>query len=229
MPIVNLDKLVDVGGEKKKMKKRHGSLLPNTVRCIICGPTNCGKTNLLLNLFFSPKGLYFENVYVFSKSLYQNKYKFLECVLSNISEIGYFKFSDNDEVPHPSEVKPDSIMVFDDVACGKQNNIKNYFSMGRHNNVDTFYICQTYSFIPKQLVRDNANLLIIFKQDFKNLNHIYNDHVNTDMKFEQFKEICVNVWKRGKNNFLVIDKDSDMDKGRYRCGFDTFIKLGESC
>lgn len=25
-------------------ERKHGKLLPNTIRCIICGPSNCGKT-----------------------------------------------------------------------------------------------------------------------------------------------------------------------------------------
>lgn len=219
--ITNLDNLIN---KRKENVQRHGILLPESIRCIICGPSNCGKTNLMLNLLFSPMGLFFNNIYIFSKSLYQTKYKFLECVLRNIKEIGYFPFSDNDEVPHPSEIRRNSIMIFDDVACGKQNNIKNYFSMGRHNYVDTFYICQTYSVIPKQLVRDNANLLIVFKQDERNLQHIYKDHVNTDMTYNDFKEMCMKVWKRNTNQFVVISKDNDIDNGRYRAGFDTFIK-----
>lgn len=222
LSILNIDGIVSKTGVM--VKKRHGRLLPNAIRCLVCGPSNCGKTNLILNLLFSPDGLYFENVYLFSKSLYQTKYKFLECILKNIDEIGYFAYSDNDEVPFPSVIKPNSIMIFDDVACGKQENIKNYFSMGRHNKIDTFYVCQTYSYIPKQLVRDNANLLILFKQDDRNLRHVYNDHVNTDMKFEQFKQLCGVVWNRGKNNFLTIDKDRELNKGRYRSGFDMFIK-----
>lgn len=222
LSILNLDSLVSKTPGMEK--KRHGSLLPNTIRCLVCGPSNCGKTNVILNLLFSPDGLFFENVYLFSKSLNQPKYKFLECILKNIDEIGYFAYTDNDEVPFPSEIKSNSIMIFDDVACGKQENIKNYFSMGRHNKVDTFYICQTYSYIPKQLVRDNANLLMVFKQDDRNLRHIYNDHVNMDMKFEKFKKLCNHVWSKGKNSFLTIDKDRDLNSGRYRLALDMFIK-----
>jgi len=33
------------------------------------------------------------------------------------------------------------------------------------------------------LIRDNANLLISFKQDGIDLKHVYNDHVNTDMSY----------------------------------------------
>lgn len=223
--IVNLDKIIDFNSNNKKINRMHGKLLPNSIRCIMCGPSNCGKTNVMLNLLFSPNGLHFKNLYVFSKSLYQPKYRFLQCIMKNIEEIGFYMFSDNDEVLHPSEISSNSIMIFDDVACEKQQNIKNYFSMGRHNNIDTFYICQTYSYIPKQLVRDNANFIILFKQDNRNLQHIYHDHVNTDMSFETFKKICTKVWQSGNNAFVVIDKDREIAKGRYRKGLDVFIQV----
>lgn len=223
LSIVNLDKFVV--NKNMKLVRRHSDLLPNTIRCIICGPSNCGKTNLILNLLFSSNGLCFNNIYIYSKSLHQCKYKLLECVLENLPEIGYFPYSDNELIPPPNQVRPRSIMIFDDVSYGKQKNIKDYFSMGRHNDVDTFYICQTYSYVPKQLVRDNANLLVVFKQDDRNLLHIYNDHVNTDMSFSIFKDMCLKIWKSGRNKFLVIDKDSALNRGRYRSGFDIFIQL----
>lgn len=221
LPIVNFDIYCGVDMQEKS---KHSDLLPNHVRCIMCGPSNSGKTNVMLNLLFNPNGLKFENVYVFSKSLYQPKYRLLESVLSSTPGIGYFPFTDNDEVVHPNEVKENSVMVFDDVACEKQDNIRNYFTMGRHRNVDTFYLCQTYSRVPKQLVRDNANFIIVFKQDERNLRHIYEDHVNTDMMYWKFKDLCLKAWKGGSNRFLVVDKERDMDDGRYRAGFDKFIQ-----
>jgi len=78
--------------------------------------------------------------------------------------MGYYTFSQNDEVLPPAKGKETSIMIFDDVACEKQNNIRSYFCMGRLKNIDYFYLCQTYTHIPKHLIRD-----------------IYRDHVNTDM------------------------------------------------
>lgn len=204
-------------------RRRHSTLLPNSIRCIVCGPSNCGKTNVVFNLLFAKNGLKFENVYVFSKSLYQQKYRFLEEIMSKIPEIGYFTFTDNEEVIHPNEAKPNSVMIFDDVACEKQYNIRNYFAMGRHNCIDVFYLCQTYSTIPKQLVRDNANLIVVFRQDERNLRHIYRDHVSPDVTFERFRIMVSESWGK-PHSFLVIDKESDMDKGRYRVGFDKFIK-----
>ena len=54
-----------VGHEMKV--KRHGDLLPDSIRAIFCGPSNWGKTNSLLALITHPNGLRFENVYIYSK------------------------------------------------------------------------------------------------------------------------------------------------------------------
>lgn len=201
--------------------KRHSKILPNTIRCIICGPSNCGKTNVIINLIESPNGVRFENIYVYSKSLQQLKYRYLERIISTIPGIGYYKFSNNSQIVPISEALPNSIFIFDDVACDKQQIIREYFSMGRHSNIDCFYLCQTYAKIPKHLIRDNANLLIIFQQDNTNLRHIYNDHINTDMSYEDFLSLCRNCWEK-KYGFLVIDKDSNIQNGRYRKEFDHF-------
>jgi len=48
----------------------------------------------------------FENVYVYSKSLQQPKYRFLENLLAPIEEIGYFTFSNNNDVLLWNEVIP---------------------------------------------------------------------------------------------------------------------------
>ena len=200
--------------------RRHGHLLPNAIRCIISGPSNCGKTNVLISLLESPHGLRFANVYVYSKSLQQPKYRYLNDLLAPLKNIGYFTFSENCNVIPPNEALPNSIFVFDDVACDKQDVIREYFAMGRHANVDCFYLCQTYAKIPKHLIRDNANLLI-FKQDGTNLRHVYNDHVNTDMSYDDFVALCRACWQR-KHGFVVIDKDSALRDGRYRRGFNEY-------
>ena len=143
----------------------------------------------------------------------------------SIDEIGYFTFFNNSDVVPPSEARPNSIFIFDDVACDKQDAVREYFSMGRHSNVDCFYLCQTYAKIPKHLIRDNANLLILFKQDCINLKHIYNDHVNTDMSHDEFCLLSRLLAKRIERRFLVIDKDSALKNGRYKKGFNEFAIL----
>ena len=128
-----------------------------------------------------------------------------------ITGLGFHTFSNNSDVIPLEESKPNSVFIFDDIACDKQNNVRSYFCMGRHKNVDSFYLCQTYTHIPKHLIRDNTNFLIIFKQDDLNLKHIYNDHVNTDLSFQEFRQACSECWKN-EYGFLVVDKDSPLHK-----------------
>ncbi len=208
---------------KCREKKKHGELLPSTIRAIFAGPSSCGKTNALLNLIYSPNGLSFENVYLYSKSLNQPKYVELRKVLSMVPGIGFFPFSNNEEVIQPEDAKPNSLFIFDDVACEKQNNMRSYFCMGRHKSVDSFYLVQTYSRVPKQLIRDNANFLVLFRQDDTNLRHIYRDHVNTDMTFEEFCQMCRLCWNSSKYGCMVIDRTREINGGRYRRGFDEYI------
>lgn len=222
-PELKVKDLSDFVPDAKKTKS-HGELLPSSIRCIICGPSNCGKTALMLTLLQDLNGLRFENVYVYSKSLHQPKYQLLEKLLDLVDGIGYFPFSDSSEIIDPHEAQPNSIFVFDDVACHSQDRIREYFSMGRHQKIDCFYLCQTYSRIPKQLIRDNCNLIAIFKQDEMNLKHVYDDHVGTDMPFQKFHDICSTCWNENRFMFVVIDKDRPLLGGRYRKGLDVFIE-----
>jgi len=116
-------------------KRKHDAILPTTIRAIICGPSNCGKTNVLINLLESPHGVRFANVYVYSKSLQQLKYQYLENLLSSIDKICYFTFSNNSDIIPPSEARPNSIFVFVNVACDKQDTVREYFSMGSTSTV----------------------------------------------------------------------------------------------
>ena len=124
--VTNVDNIV----QTEKEIRKHGNMLPISIRGIICGPSNCDKSNMLISLLESRNGIRFENVYVYSKSLQQSKYRYLENLLAPIKEIGYFTFSNNNNVLSPNEALPNSIFVFDDVACDKQDAIREYFAMG---------------------------------------------------------------------------------------------------
>lgn len=214
----------DIDLDKNTRNVKHSVLFPNTIRCIICGPSNCGKTNVMLSLLLHENGLKFKNVYLYSKTGFQPKYMFLKEVLSHVPQVNFFNYHINEDVINTDEALPDSIFVFDDIACENQNNIRNYFSMGRHKGIDCFYLSQTYSKIPKQLLRDNTNFLIIFKQDEINLRHIYDEHVNSDMSWQTFKDICSKTWCL-PHAFVIINKDCALNNGRYRQMFDTFISF----
>lgn len=219
LPIQNMD--MDTAIQERE---KNGPLLPSSIRALICGPSGVGKTNLIYCLLTDVNGVRFENLYLYSKSLFQPKYTQLEKVMSALPEINYFKFSNTNEVVPPDEVKNNSVFVFDDVICEEQKTIREYYSMGRHKGIDCFYLSQTYTKVPKHLIRDNANLIILFKQDELNLKHVYDDHVSPDMVYDEFKKLCRLCW-RNKYDFVTIDKERPINKGRYRCGFDVFVNI----
>lgn len=219
LPIVNYDHLTS-----KSNFRRHSALFGGECkRGLIVGSSGCGKTNVMLTLLIQNSGLRYLQIYICSKSLYQEKYAYLRHLLQPITEIGYYEFDDVNKITPPSEVKEFSTIIFDDIACDIQSPIKQYFSFGRHKKVDCFYLSQTYSTIPKQLVRDNSNLLILFHQDPTNLKHVFDDHVLGDMTFEVFQNLCNCCWQ-DKYGILVIDKDCSLNRGRYRKGFDQYVR-----
>lgn len=208
--------------ETKKVHK-HSALFPNSLRCIVCGPSNCGKTSILLSWLLHPNGLRFKNLYIYSKSLSQPKYIFLSNVIQRVPGVECHLYTEREDIVTPKETLPHSIIIFDDVITTNQDVMRDYFSMGRHENVDSFYLAQTYTRIPKHLIRDNANFIVAFKQDDLNLKHIYMDHVASDMSFDDFKRLCKTCFNTSEHACLVIDKDSPLERGRYRCNIDSFI------
>ena len=136
-----------------------------------------------------------------------------------------FTFYENEQVIEPERALPNSVFIFDDVICENQNIVHSYFFRGRHNLVDVCYLAQSFARVPKQLLRDNSNFIVLFKQDETNLKHVYMDHCSGDMKYSDFKDFCTSCWQRGKFEFVTISKDCERDNGRYRHGFDTFVVI----
>lgn len=203
---------------------RHSSLFGGSCkRILLSGPSGSGKTNTLLTLLLHPNGFRFRNIYICSKSLYQDKYAYLKRILEGVPEIGYYEFTDVHNMITPDKVPNYSVVVFDDIPPVDLQLVKQYFSFGRHRNLDVFYLTQTYSSVPKQNLRDNLNLLVLFRQDGTNLKHIFSDHVH-DLKYDQFISMCQRCWEE-PYGMLVIDRDCNFNEGRYRSGFDTFIRM----
>ena len=128
-----------------------------------------------------------------------------------------------EDVPDPRELNAlnKNLMVFDDLLLEKQNMCEKYYIRERHSNVDCFYLSQNYFKLPRQTIRENTNFICLFPQDHKNINHLYNDHVSSDMTKEEFKQLCKTAWER-PHGFVVIDLSSRKNDGKYRSGFDQF-------
>ena len=133
-------------------------------------------------------------------------------------------FSDCTAIPDPTNLNKNekNLLILDDCILGKQRKAEAYYTRGRHNNCDTFYISQNYFLLPRQTIRENSNLIILFPQDIKNLNHIHADHCGNDMPLDEFKKFCSSVWSTIGHNAVVIDLTSDKTTGKYRMNFDMF-------
>ena len=75
------------------------------------------------------------------------------------------------------------------------------------SNVDCFYLAQKYFKLPRQTIIENANFIFLFSQDLKNLNHIFDDHVESDMTMEEFRQLCKTAWEK-QHRFVIIDLTS---------------------
>lgn len=129
----------------------------------------------------------------------------------------------SEDVPDPRDLNSSerNLIIFDDLQLEKQNMPEKYYIRGRHSNVDCFYLAQNYFKLPRQTIRENANFICLFPQDGKSIDHIYRDHVSSDMSREEFRDLCRKAWK-DPYSFLVIDLSSKVNEGRYRKKFDEF-------
>ena len=84
----------------------------------------------------------------------------------------------------------------------------------------TNHVCDVTAVIP-QTIRENTNFICLFPQDLKNVNHIYNDHVSSDMSKEEFRTLCKTAWEK-PYGFTIIDLSRKKEGGKYRAGLDTF-------
>ena len=176
-------KVTNLNGKAQTDKEmhKHGDMLPASIRAVVCGSSNCGKTNVLISLLESPHGIRFENVYVYSKSLQQLKYRYLANLLTPIEEISYFTFSNNTTLFH--QALPNTTFIFNDMRSDKKVFCKR-MTRGRRLLLSLSDVCKD----TEAPYNYNANLLILFKQDGTNLKRVYNDHVN--MSCENFCDLC---------------------------------------
>ena len=84
-----------------------------------------------------------------------------------------------------------------------------------------FYLSHNYFKLPRQTITENANFICLFPQDLKNLNHIFDDHVGSDMIKEEFRQLCKTAGEK-QNGFVIIDLSNKKHDGKYKSGLNEF-------
>ena len=82
--------------------------------------------------------------------------------------------------------------------------IDEFFTRGRHEILDVYYISQSYFGLPRQSIRNNSDRLILFKQTLRDVQSKYYDIGAYDMNYDEFKQMCHKAWDE-KYNYLCID------------------------
>ena len=99
-------------------------------------------------------------------------------------------------------------VVFDDMLDSNQKLIDPFFTRGRHNDLDVYYLSQSYFDLPKRTIRNTSNIIILFQQTLEDVEHIYRDIAGFDMSNDEFKSLCREAW-RDPYNYLLINRLED--------------------
>jgi ABC-type glutathione transport system ATPase component len=89
----------------KVVKRENSPLLPSSIRGLIVGRSNSGKTVLLYNLLLKDGWLDYDNLLVFGNSLFQPEYEIIKTGFEN--NLGKKQilsiFESQDQLPNPIE------------------------------------------------------------------------------------------------------------------------------
>ena len=130
-------------------------------------------------------------------------YKKINVILSNKAE----------EIQPPDKLDKNkkNLIVFDDVVNEKNQYIMEmYFTRGRHNKCSVIYLSQNYFGLPVQSIRDNSNILILFKLKRKSdINNIYHQMLSSFNDKDEFFYLY-NFHMKEKFNYLFINLDEEL-------------------
>ena len=194
---------VDNSVDKIEKPKIDNVINPNNIvskfenhRQVIIGPSNVGKTFYMLKILEKIGDKRPIHIITRSPNQYPN-----HKTSNEIKPINKYK---------------GSIVIFDDMLGAKNSSqIDEFFTRGRHEDLDVYYISQSYFALPRQSIRNNSDILILFKQTLRDVQSMYYDIGAYDMKYDEFKEMCHKAWDE-KYNYLCIDMTKNKNEGKYR-------------
>ena len=185
----------------------------NCNRTLIVGPSFCGKTYLLLNKLQlirldNPE----QKICIITRSPEQyNKIQIEDTPQAELLRCVSVEEGLGDKSIQGFQ---NCCVVFDDMLDSNQKLIDPFFTRGRHNDLDVYYLSQSYFDLPKRTIRNNSNIIILFQQTLKDVEHIYRDIAGFDMSNDEFKSLCREAW-RDPYNYLLINRLKDKNGSKY--------------
>ena len=90
------------------------------------------------------------------------------------------------------------------LGARNSSQIGEFFTRGRHEVLDVYYISQSNFALPRQSINNKSDNLIPFKHTLIDDQSMYYDISAFDMKYDEFKEMCHKTWSE-RFNYLFID------------------------
>ena len=163
---------------------------------VIIGPSNVGKTFYMLKVLEKIGDQRPIQIITRSPNQYPN-------------------YKTNNEIKPLNKYKG-SVVIFDDILGSKNSSqIDEFFTRGRHEDIDVYYISQSYFALPRQSIRNNSDRLILFQQTLRDVQSMYYDIGAYDMNYDEFKQMCHRAWDE-KYNYHCIDVTKNKNDGKYR-------------
>ena len=127
-----------------KIKNNNVSTFENHAYVVI-GPRNVGKTFCMLKVLEKIGNK--RPIHIITRSPNQNP-----------------NYKTSIEIKPTNKYKG-SVVIFDDMLGAKmRSQIDEFFTRGRHEDLDVYYISQSYFALPRQSIRINSDRLKLFKQ-----------------------------------------------------------------
>ena len=143
-------------------------------RHVVIGPCNVGKTYYMLKVLEKTGDK--RPIHIITRSPNQ-----------------YPNYKTSTEIKPINEYKG-PIVIFDDMLVARNSSqisqIDEFFTRGRHEDLDVCYISQSYFGLPRQSIRNIKDRLILFKQTLRVVQSMYYDIGGYDMNYDEFKLMC---------------------------------------
>lgn len=236
----NCDTFIKDNNLEEELPNQLHPLLPKSpFKMLITGTSGAGKTNLVICMIL--KMIVYDKIYIFSRHLLQDKYKFLKQHLENIESameksIGHKinvlqKWNHTlDELPSVEDLDKEyrHLILIDDFACcskTQMTKISDLFIRGRHKNISTIFLTQLYFQTPRP-IRLNTNYLAIFESYNRREITSLTTELGADLIKGKFQKIYKAVLSK-PYNFLYIDNTTNKHHLRYRSSINGLYRGNE--
>ena len=94
-----------------------------------------------------------------------------------------------------------SVIIFDDILGARNTSqIDEFFTRRRHENLDVYYISQSYFGLPRQSITNNSDRIMLFKQTLRDVESLHKDIGGYKMNMINSKKSVV---KLGVENLII--------------------------